>query len=592
MQLEIEVNCSTRTVAGRISALLALTTITAGVLAISSSVSASIYVPPPTGPSTGPCLVSLLGPVNIYNNASVQASACIIEATTYLYICGNANVTASQLTVGYPSAYEAPYLCSTATIATTPQANNILYSTKPADPLANNSNILAINSHLAAMGNPGWPYGTQSPVPTVKPTIPSGTSRSYSGATATIPEGTKIGNLSVTNSTLTFTGHGAADASCSSPTTISGNVVLSGQSTLIFNSGCYEIGGYIYSANGANTAFKTADGASVKFIIEQYISNYDTSILSFGDGDYTIDQYIINHGAGSLSFGNGQMVVGGTVTNGSSGISNGSMSFGNGPFYFDGGGIINNSGTMRFGDGPFYVWGGSVANAYTGTMIFGDGPFYLYGGTLTNVSGTMTLGDGGLYVQGGGIVSDLGSTTTFGVGNIDVYGGGILIGNYAGLNAYGVATYLPVNVTFGAGGSAANGSGTISMYGGSFSVCYGFTASICNVNAVGETIAVAISPITAGGSVYLEGAGTLNLTAPTAASPTYGYKNILFVEGGAFTLYQTSPVTDTLSGAVYGPSGNVSIYGKETVNSGGCLTFVASVIDIYQYVTLNGGPCL
>jgi len=233
------------------------------------------------------------------------------------------------------------------------------------------------------------------------------------------------------------------------------------------------------------------------------------------------------------------------------------------------GGSIANYGTrLSFGNGPFYLWGGTIYNVLaTSTLTFGNGPFYFYGGSVSNI-GTMTLGNGPFDFQGGSLALISGSTTSFGVGDMSFYGGTVIAGGKS--------------VTFGAGGSATTGSGTVAMHGGSFAL----TAD--SLTAIGTSFGFK------GGTLSLLGIGTIKATAPTDANPRLGYRNLLFaVWGGAFNLYQSGGQSDTMSGLVYAPATNASIYGSQTITPppGGCFGVVSGVLDIYQNATINGAPC-
>lgn len=244
------------------------------------------------------------------------------------------------------------------------------------------------------------------------------------------------------------------------------------------------------------------------------------------------------------------------------------LTFGNATICFDGGTVSNNGGSLSFGDGPFYLWGGGIANGRrTSTLSFGDGPFYFYGGSVSN-DGMMTLGKGPFWFKGGSLTMNAGSTTSFGVGNLEFYGGTVTAGGES--------------VTFGAGGSASQGSGAVSMYGGSFKL------TSRSLTAIGTSFGFS------GGTVSLLGVGTIRATAPTDPTPALGYRNLLFgVWGGAFSLYQADRQADIMSGIIYVPTTNASLYGSQTIRPppGGCFGVVAGVLDIYQNARIYGAPC-
>lgn len=305
----------------------------------------------------------------------------------------------------------------------------------------------------------------------------------------------------------------------------------------------------------------------------------------------TISGSFIFNGANTLTFGSGCYVFGGSITVNSGASAafnvaagakvtfvfkgslfnngNSSVSFGTATCYFNYGSIYNNAGaTMTFGNGSFYLWGGSLYNnSSSANLSFGTGPFYFYGGTIYN-NGVMTLGDGPYYFQGGSLILNSGSSTTFGVGDVYFYGGSVAANGNA--------------LTFGNGGSASSGSGTVYMFGGSFSL----TSKA--LTATGMTFGLY------GGTVSLLGSGTFNATAPTGSSPSKGYRDVLFaIWGGTFNLYQSGSMTDTMSGMIYVPISNVSIYNNQSVSvpSNGCFQIVGGIVDIYQSTTLSVAPC-
>ena len=529
-----------------------------------SAMGATSIADPGEGSDTGiggSCLGSLVGPTNIYDNAVVTGPACSVGARTYLYVCGSAAVTLAEAKVGVSQSDQKPFLCRTASMQ--PGLASFGYKATITDAIASHPDILAIRKHFAAMASPGWPFGSTSLRRTMDPPTPSGTAMSFSNTADTLDQAKRYGELRLLNATLTFTGNGgAADPTCATPTTINGSITLTGTNTLRFRSGCYVIAGSVVSQNGARTTFSSDPGADVTFVFKQSINN-DSGSMTFPDATYSLNGDVNNTRGGTMAFGAGAKVFGAAIRN-----ETGVLRFGDGPHYVNGGSIANGTGTLSFGSGPFYLWGGSMSNGSTGAMSYGDGPFYFYGGSIYNVSGDLSFGKGPVHFGGGSMSLSARSNTTFGVGNVDFYGGSAIFGG--------------ANVTFGYGGSATTGSSTVSLYGGSMALTQQ------NLTAVGVTFAVY------GGSISLLGSGTVNATAPTARNPSYGYSNILFVVfGGTFNLYQASGVADTMSGLIYVPVSNISIYNGQAVRypPGGCLQIVAGVLDIYQRARLDVAPC-
>ena len=294
-----------------------------------------------------------------------------------------------------------------------------------------------------------------------------------------------------------------------------------------------------------------------------------TNQVTFGSGCYVFGAAFNAPAASNsrLSVAPGASVV--FVFKGTMTVASGAqLVFGDATSYFNGGSIANYGTRLEFGNGPFYLWGGTIYNVYpASTLVFGTGPFYFYGGSISN-TGTMTLGNGPFWFSGGSLALNANSTTSFGVGDVNFYGGTVIAGG--------------ASVTFGAGGSAETGSGAVMMYGGSFAL----TAQ--SLTAIGTSFGFK------GGTLSLLGVGTINATAPTAPNPALGYRNLLFgVWGGAFNLYQSGGQMDTMSGMVYAPATNASIYGSQTITppAGGCFGIVSGVLDIYQSARINGAPC-
>ena len=507
---------------------------------------------------TGDCIRSLFGATSIYDRAVVDGPGCTIAAATYLNLCGTPLVAARKVEVGTSRDVQTIFVCSQGLID--PPLSSFSFDTPSVDPLAADPRILAIKSRLQGMTN--WAYGTTIPKSPLTLEIAFGGDETYSGATVSLPGTRRYGRLSISNSTIAITARGAPDPTCRYPTTISGDVVLSGTNQLTFGSGCYAIGGSLLNGSGAVTRFDPLPGASVMLVVIGKIDNAPAT-LSFGHMGFSILGDVSNAEHGKLTFGNGPFRIGGGITN-----QSGTLRFGDGPYYVAGG-TISNAGSLTFGNGAFYLWGGSLTNTHAGSTTFGNGPFYLYGGTVTNSSGRLTFGDGPFEFSGGSLTLSPGSETVFGVGDLNFYGGS--------------ATFEGSSIVVGRDrtGDAQRGSSSAFFYGGSYS----FKSEA--LTAVGTTFAFY------GGSVSLHGVGTMAMTAPTASTPTFGYRNILFyIYGGAFSLYQGN-VRDLLSGVIYAPGSNISIYGGQSVEipEAGCLQLIGGFVDIYQNASLKTRSC-
>lgn len=508
---------------------------------------------------SGSCLASLVGPTNIYGESRVIGPACGVSATTFLYVCGTAEVSLAKANTGYSAKSEAAYLCQTATLA--PAASGFTYKATVTDTVATSSAVVNAKAHLATMRSPGWPYGSVSPRALMNPTVPAGTDRTFAAGSSTTLAQDKHGGLTLTSAALRFSGNGIGDPTCASPTTISGNVLLNGTSSLSFASGCYVFAGYVLANGAANTTFATEPGAVVTLVFKQYIQN-GSGTTTFPSATYSISGNITNMSGGIMTFGDGAMVFGAGISN-----TTGTLSFGNGSHYLNGGSMSNGAGTLSFGNGGFYLWGGSIANATDGSMTYGDGPFTFRGGSIIS-SGNLVFGNGPFYFYGGSLNFSAGSHTRFGIGDVDFYGGSVILGGES--------------MTFGYGGSEVTGAARVSLSGGTLSL------TTKNLTARGVTFAFD------GGTISWLGVGTIVATAPTSANPLWGHQNLLvMVLGGAFNLYQANNAVDTMSGLIYVPATNASIYGSQTVNYpvGGCFGIVSGVLDIYQKARLNVAPC-
>ena len=489
-----------------------------------------------SGVTSGDCLRTLSGALNIFSSAAVSGSGCTIASATYFYYCSNDASSVSAVEVGYSSNWEKIYICSSAKL--TPSLSAFTFNKTSTDPLSSDSRTSAMKTRLQAMSS--WPYSSTFKTALTPSGVSGGSDQTYTNKSSATANASKYGNITLTNSTVTFTGKGADDPTCSNPVTINGNLTFSGTSTLILGSGCYMIRGVVSISNGANVNVQAASGASVTLALQQYLYN--------GNGTITFDDMLFSS-VGIINNGNG-----------------GTVNFGNGPFYL-GGGVYNTSGTVTFGNGPFYFNTGSVNNNGTGTITFGDGPFYFYYCSLLNANGVVTLGAGDFEFYSTSLSTFNSSKTTFGKGNMDLYSTPLYIAG--------------AEFTIGGSGDAAAGASSMFFYWSGLQIASGkFTAS-------GTSLGFWY------GNFILSGNTTAVITAPTSASPTYGYQNVLAaLYSGNFSIYQNN-VTDTLSGVVYNPGNDVSFFGQQTSNvpDGGCFAVISATISIYSNSTAALKPC-
>jgi len=515
--------------------------------------SASVSISPAI---SGDCLTALSGAMNL--NWIVNGPNCGISGASYIYLLGG-QITAASIATATTSFIESLYALGVTSL--TPSLSSFTYNATVTDQIASKASVAAIKSHLASMST--WPYGSTSPVQfSWKPTSFSTTDITAAG---TYADSTPYRNVTLNGATATFSGYGSADPSCLHPTTISGTMTFNGANTLTFNSGCYVIGGGVDVQSGTTT-FVTAPGANVTYVFDYYVYT-DNATLVMGDATYYFGGDVQLRYGGSMSFGNGQKVFGG----GSIYANFGTINFGNGPFYINGGSISQNGSTTTFGTGPFYLWGGSITNNTFGTYNFGSGPYYFYGGSITNGYGAgcpnMSFANGPYYFNGGAISTGVCSATQFGYGNIDMYGGSISLWG---------------NTSFGVNGSAVTGGSTISIRGGAFWLWSG------NLTMTGVTLALDL------GLVSLGGGGALSLVAPSSASPTYGYQNMLiFAQAGSVTINQIAGPLGSFSGMIYAPGNYAWITGGGTISvaNGGCFAIAAYMITLSSFVTTNLAPC-
>jgi len=523
-------------------------------------------------PAAAPCLWSvgveaggLDGNINISGNAVVQGPNCTAKAVSYFEAGDMSNVTLSKIQVGIGEVQEAGYL--KAPTATLVDPGGVEYNvTNPKTsfdtPFNSDSRIATLQltmQNMVATWDFGGPVASNPhyPVPPLGIPSPGNAVLTYVSQTGITLPNAPYGRLVATNSEITFAGSGAPDPTCTNPTTFQYDWTFTGTNTITFNTGCYVVGTTFMANTGSVVTFKVAPGADVVFVLAGG-SMYDYGNVTFGD----------------LT----TIIRGGTV-------------------------YVEANASLTFGNGPWWFWGGSIATlALNSSLTVGNGPFYMYGGTITN-NGTMTFADGPLYLQGGSFVSGASSTTTFGNGPFWFYGGSMTFGANS-TNSFGVGDlwFYGGSIanygtwTLGPNGGAVNGNVTIYLYGGSYYI----TASSGGFIARGYTIGLL------GGTIYLTGNGPLEFTAPMTAStpgePNRGYQEVLMAllapkgstSNGATSIYQSKDSSAILSGLIYSPMGNVSIYGYSrapVLPPGGCLQIVAHVIDIYGNASVQLAPC-
>ncbi|MCL2714683.1 MAG: pilus assembly protein TadG-related protein [Alphaproteobacteria bacterium] len=516
-------------------------------------------------PAALPCLWALGADINIAGSAVVDGPNCTARATTYFEAGGQSNVTMGKIEVGISPSVEAGYLKGS--LATLVNAGGVDYNVAPPktvfdNPFNSDPRIATLQTTMQNMV-PTWDFGLpvasnpNYPQPPIPVPAAGNAALTYNSQTGVTLPHAPYGSLHSTSSDLTFEGSGGPDPQCTNPTTFSSGWYFTGTNTVTFNSGCYVVSGDFFAYAGSVVKLKVAPDASVVFVLAV------GSMYEYGD--VTFDDMTT-------------VIRGGTVY-----VEPGAtLTYGNGPWWFWGGSITTTTqtSTLRIGNGPFYMYGGSFSN--NGTMIFGNGPFYLQGGSFgTGPNSTTTFGDGPFWFYGGSLLFGQNSVNVFGVGDLWFQGGSIA--------NYGIWT-------LGANGDPVNGNGTMYLQGGSYAV----TASAGGFIARGYTIGLL------GGTIYLTGSGPLEVTAPMVeiapGTPNRGYQEVVMgllapkgsTSNGATSIYQAQASSAILSGLIYSPMGNVSIYGysqPKALPPGGCFQIVANVIQIYDHANVEIVPC-
>lgn len=527
-----------------------------GTSAVGSTATSNIAQTGPAG-----CVVSLARRIYIGLGASVSGSSCQVRAWTYLEVSlGTLNV--GGVAVGTTQVLESLYLLLATSLS--PVLTSFQFSQSFTDTIASHASVTALDTRLASMAT--WPYGTVPPVTATSPTVPFGTNATYSGTTATVAGGTTIQALNATNATLTFSGSGAADPTCATPTSVSGTTTLSGTNTFVFNSGCYIFKGDVNQAGSGTTRFTLATGATVRFIFGSSMTNGSSGTLEFPDATVSVRYNINNNAGGRITFGSGSMTVGGNLYN-----NYGIVTFGNGPFYFASATISQYGGTITFGNGPFYLYNGGLYNYTFGTINMGDGPYYLYNFTIYNGNGIVTpymgFRSGPYYHYIGEISLNANSVTVFGAGDFYKYSGSFWMHGRT--------------VTFGASTDAASGAATIALRGGAFYQDGG--------NLIGNGVTIASTT----GEIRFAGTGA-TVTAPTAGTPIRGYQNVLaYSQSGQIYVGPSGSPALTLSGLLYAPGNTVYFWNGQTTRpgTGGCLSAIADEVQFSLSANVEVAPC-
>jgi len=512
-------------------------------------------------PPALPCLWALGANISIAGNAIVDGPGCIARASTNFLASGSSNVTLGRIQLGASSG------AVQAAPATLVDPGGVDYNVaRPKtvfdNPYNSDPRIATLQTTMQNMAST-WDFGQQVasnpnyPLPPIPTPAAGNAALTYNSQTGITLSHAPYGSLHSTGSEITFQGSGDADPQCTNPTTFSAGWYFTGTNTVTFDSGCYVVSGDFFAYAGSVVHLKVVPGASVVFVLAV------GSMYEYGD----------------VTFGDMTTVIrGGTVY-----VEPGAtLTYGNGPWWFWGGSIttMTPTSTLKVGDGPFYMYGGSFTN--NGSMLFGNGPFYLQGGSFrTGANSTTTFGDGSFWFYGGSLLFGQNSVNVFGVGDLWFQGGSI---TNTGI------------WTLGANGDAVKGNGTMYLQGGTYAV----TASAGGFIARGYTIGLL------GGSISLTGSGPLEVTAPMVeiapGTPNRGTREVLMgllapkgsTSNGATSIYQAQASSAILSGLIYSPMGNVSIYGysqPKVLPPGGCFQIVANVIQITDNANVALVPC-
>lgn len=488
--------------------------------------------------ASGGCIVALNTAgtgVTVASSAGISADACGVDSNATVTASSSSNIT--TISVGYDSS-SAPSATSSSTIG--PPSGKTITITKKltADPLAGNSAVVALTSHLSTV------EGMTSPS---APSVTTGSNITVSASTwtGTLPSGCSTA-LSSGTYTVTCTSGGTynfGSFSCSSTCKVQ------------------------FNPSGSGSTYDFSGGISVS----------SSATFTGGPGTYNIVAGVTVASSSSASFGAGSFDIGPSTSTCSDGYkyslcveSSTSLTIaGPSTFTLGGGVYAGSSANVTLGSGTTNSFdigssnsGYGVQTSSSSNPVFGDATgsgdlFQVVGSINAASSACVALPDAANHDVDGAVIANSSSDTTFGSG------------------VYTVADYLMDASS--SGGSSCNGATTGTADTGVTFVLGAVTTPLggtCNgmVICVTSSSGMALSAPTSGAD---EG---LVLIGPTNGS-------------SAGALFSSSS-SGSLSGAVYLPTGPITIQSSASLGGGSasCLMLIGSEISVTSSSAL-GSTC-
>ena len=477
--------------------------------------------------------------------------------------------------------------------------------------------------------------GTGSTV-NVNTTIEGGTLTTASGgvmqtdSSATL-DGSTLGAITLSNGS-TYTAGGSTDvlgtinlgtSGSGSNIALSGNMILTGATTLTGPGTVTMAGGYIYESGGQTltnqstiqgygtigynglsllneaTVNANVNGQTLSLSSSDGITNGTSSaagtLEATGGGTLTISDTVQNQYGSIIASGTGSTVnvnttiEGGTLTTASGGV-----------MQTDSSATLDGStlGAITLTNGSTYKAGGStdvlgtinLGTSGSGSNIALSGNMILTGATTLTGPGTVTMAGGYIYESGGQTLTN--QSTIQGYGTIGY--NGLTVTNEATVNANASGQTLSLSssdgITNGTSGTTlgtleATGGGTLYL-GNTVQNQYGSiiagTGSTVNVNTTIE-----------GGSLTTTGTGVMQtdssatLDGSTLGAITLTNGSTYSAPGGTTYVLGTINLGTSGSGASIALGGTMTLNGNTTLSGPGALTMTGATIDEIGSQTLT-----
>ncbi len=488
-------------------------------------VTATSYVELKTAGGGIPCIIALSNSgtgVTMSGAGKVTANSCAVSSNASLVVPNGTNITTPLVTYG--GAAPSSTSLSNLTAPTGYASVTVLHKTV-ADPLAGNSTVTSMVSHLssvALLGNPSAPttaggtspsFGYQAPgTYAIGPC--SGTTGSYNGIWTVSCSGAgpfNFGALSISAASVTFNNTTPATYNFSgSINTGSANVTFNGPGT-------YNIAGGLTIGGGSTTAFNGAGTFNIGPNSSCSGSNYSicnggASLTFAGPSTFTLSNGIYNSGGETLVLGSGSSAnsyrIGGSSTNWA----------------------IN-------------MGGGSIVTLNDAT------------GTPFQVSGNIS--------NGGGSCLTLPAASAHDINGSVLLGGGATLGS----GVYTIAGYLSLGS--GGGGAVTCGGKSIGLYGANVSMIIGGSSTV----SCGSTVSFCVTG----------GYSNVTLTAPSSGTTA----NIAVIGPPSSSTNSTAGAVliagatgASVTGAFYFPNGPFTMGGGASLGSAGCLEVIATQVSV------------